>query len=49
MVGKRAAWQDDDDEVEVDLSRSNRAKKLRKEGEEDTVTGVDYEARLRDL
>ena len=51
MLGKRAAWQDDDDdEVEINLSQSNRAKKLRKEDEEDpTLSGVDYVARLRDL
>lgn len=38
---------DDDKTLVVSLKSANRLKKLRKAEEEDTVSGVDYEQRLR--
>jgi U3 small nucleolar RNA-associated protein 18 len=44
-----AAWADpDDEELQVDLTVRNRTKKLRRFDAEATVTGVEYEKRLRD-
>jgi U3 small nucleolar RNA-associated protein 18 len=43
------AWIDPDDaELEVDLMRQNRTKKLRRFDKETTVSGQEYEQRLRD-
>ncbi|KAG0317872.1 U3 snoRNP protein [Podila horticola] len=48
IYGGRPAWVDDDDKtLVVSLKSANRLKKLRKAEEEDTVSGVDYEQRLR--
>lgn len=48
IYGGRPAWVDEDDKtLVVSLKSANRLKKLRKAEEEDTVTGVDYEQRLR--
>lgn len=46
-----AAWQDDDDEeVEIDMDKKGRTRKLRETEEENsTLSGVDYVARLRAL
>ncbi|KAG0086098.1 U3 snoRNP protein [Podila epicladia] len=48
IYGGRPAWVDEDDKtLVVSLKSANRLKKLRKAEEEDTVSGVDYEQRLR--
>jgi len=42
------AWIDDDDEtLEINLTSVNRTKKLRESEEEITLSGVEYEKRLR--
>jgi hypothetical protein len=47
-TGLAPAWEDEDDEgVVVDLAGRNRLRKLRRAPDEDTVTGKDYEERLR--
>lgn len=44
-----AAWNDPDDaKLEVDLTLRNRTKKLRRSDAEGSVTGAEYEQRLRD-
>lgn len=43
------AWQDSDDEnMEVDISKIRRLKKLRKEETDEIVSGLEYEQRLRE-
>jgi len=42
------AWVDDDDEtLEINLTSINRTKKLRETEQEITLSGVEYEKRLR--
>ena len=42
------AWVDDDDEtLEINLTTVNRTKKLRETEQEITLSGVEYEKRLR--
>jgi len=42
------AWFDDDDEtLEINLTSVNRTKKLRETEQEITLSGVEYEKRLR--
>lgn len=44
----RPAWRDeDDDDVEVDIANKDRLRKLRRTEEEEKISGVEYEARLR--
>lgn len=43
----KAAWCDDDDDIEIDLMKSKETKQLRENLEEDIVTGDTYEERLR--
>ncbi|KAF8976480.1 U3 small nucleolar RNA-associated protein 18 [Entomortierella lignicola] len=48
MYGGKPAWVDEDDKaLTISLKSVNRLKKLRKEDNEDVVSGVDYEQRLR--
>ncbi|KAF9970422.1 U3 small nucleolar RNA-associated protein 18 [Actinomortierella ambigua] len=48
IYGGKPAWVDEDDKnLVVSLKAVNRLKKLRKTEEEDVVSGVDYEQRLR--
>ncbi|KAI9303387.1 hypothetical protein BJ944DRAFT_250726 [Cunninghamella echinulata] len=45
---QKSAWKDDDDALlQVSLTNTNRLKKLRKHEDEDIVSGVEYERRLR--
>jgi U3 small nucleolar RNA-associated protein 18 len=45
---QKAAWKDDDDSrLEISLSSANRLRKLRKNDEENTISGAEYERRLR--
>ncbi|KAI8092998.1 WD40-repeat-containing domain protein [Halteromyces radiatus] len=44
----KAAWQDEDDNLlEISLKGTNRLRKLRKNEEEDVISGKEYERRLR--
>jgi U3 small nucleolar RNA-associated protein 18 len=46
--GRKPAWEDTDDfALQVSLVGTNRTKKLRETEEEDVVSGVEYEQRLR--
>ncbi|KAI9019584.1 WD40-repeat-containing domain protein, partial [Phycomyces nitens] len=46
--GQKPAWEDDDDaRLQISLQGLNRLKKLRKTEDEDLVSGIEYERRLR--
>jgi U3 small nucleolar RNA-associated protein 18 len=46
--GRKPAWEDKDDfTLQVSLTEANRTRKLRETEEEDVVSGVEYEQRLR--
>lgn len=45
---RKPAWVDDDDaRIQVSLASTNRLRKMRKNEDEDIVSGVVYERRLR--